>query len=485
VVARAVYRILSRLFKLIPDQKGQVVVYFTLLAPVMMGLVGLSLEGGRLLMLNSQLQDLADAAALAGAKELDGRNDAITRATNAAETRLNNDTSWSNVASLVRIQIQDPPVFYSALKGQPTSNPAPHDVTTIDPTKASYIKVTTITRKLAPAFLVAVGATSIAQTNATATAGSTYVACHVQPLMLCNPSEPDDFTATPGQLFGFTPVGGGNQQLSPGGFSLLDPSGSTSSGATAIRNLLSQTSPNFCYVDSVSPRPGQASSDVAAGINVRLDIQPNGNITGLDQTPAPNVVKGMLPLNNCDWNNPTMVPNAELPGDSDMTRQGSVLIGSTMDMTAANAYWNYHHGANWPTSLVTGQPLTRYAAYQLERGLTGPAPPWVNIPPGENPAPQCAPTAVRNVGDDTRRMISVAIVNCLANGIKGNSVASARSNMYADFFLSNPVLSQNQLNQLRATAHFQANVIYAEFVRMFTPQSDGSKLHQIVQLYRD
>jgi Flp pilus assembly protein TadG len=490
MIAKAAFRLVSEVARLVRDRNGQVVIYFTILAPVMLGLIGLSLEGGRLLMLNSQLQDLADAAALAGAKELDGGNaagnDAITRAINAAENVnvLNNTCTtqndfqrcWSTDNSF-GVQIVDPPIFYSALKGQPTDNPAANDVPTTDPTLASYIKVTTVTRQLTPAFLVAVGATSIAQTSATATAGSTYVACNVQPLMLCNPNEPNDFTATAGQLFGFTPVGGGNQQLSPGDFSLLDPSGTTNSGGTAIRNLLSQTVPNFCYADNVSPRPGQVSGDVADGINVRFDMQPQGganHLAGLDQTPAPDVIKGMKlnNYNNCNWSNPPQLANAQLPGNTDMTQSGSLLTGSTMDMAAANTYWNYHHGANWPANITT-----RYAAYQLERGITAPA--WLNNT--EVAAPQCAPAGVRNAGDDSRRMISVAIVNCQANNIKGNSVASVRSNLYADFFLTVPVFSGSVV----APADYQQNVIYAEFVRKFTPQTDGSKLHQIIQLYRD
>jgi hypothetical protein len=325
-------------------------------------------------------------------------------------------------------------------------------------------------------FLAALGASSI-KTNATVTAGSSYVACNVQPLMLCNPNEPNKFTATVGQLFGFTPVGGGDQQLSPGDFSLLDPSGTANSGRTAIRDLLSQQSPNFCYVDNVSPRPELPAQTAADAINVRFDMRPQGNneLSGLDQTPAPNVVKGLLPgVGKCNWNNTSQVTNGQLPGDTDMSRNGNLLTGSTMDMNAADAYWHYHHGANWPTSI-----RTRYAAYLLERGITGSPPPWLQRT--ENPAPQCAPASVLNSRDDTRRIISIAIVNCRANNIKADTVASVRSNVYADFFLPVPVFT----GSISAPHDYQSNVIYAEFVRMITPQLDHSKLHHIVQLYRD
>src|SRR6516165_3312316 len=80
------------------DQNGGVLLYFTIMIPVIIGMIGLALEGGQYFHLNSELQQLADAAALAGAAELDGTSDAITRATSKAETLLSNDPHWSNVA---------------------------------------------------------------------------------------------------------------------------------------------------------------------------------------------------------------------------------------------------------------------------------------------------------------------------------------------------------------------------------------------------
>ena len=60
-----------------------------------MGLIGLAHEGGRFLGVNSQLQDLADAAAIAGARELDGEAGALTRAETEARTLLDNNPRWA------------------------------------------------------------------------------------------------------------------------------------------------------------------------------------------------------------------------------------------------------------------------------------------------------------------------------------------------------------------------------------------------------
>src|SRR5262249_40010946 len=174
------------------------------------------------------------------------------------------------------------------------------------------------------------------------------------------------------------------------------------------------------------------------------DITPNGNTSGLDLTPAPTggVIKGIMtdpskPGDACKNNkynldntpappspaSTTYTPiTGQLPLATDMTNTpptGILSIGNTMDMTAANAYWQYHHGANWPT--VGGTPITRFAAYCRELGRsddcqsTGTPLTWVaNTEPH---APQCAGVSA---GDYTRRIISVAVVNCNAANVQGN-----------------------------------------------------------------
>lgn len=446
-------RFLSLFTALRQDEDGGVLLYFTIMIPVIVGMIGLALEGGQFYHLNSDLQELADAAALAGAAELDGASDAITRATTKAETLLSNDPHWSNVAYSGTYQI-NPPTFYNAL------NP---DVATTIPALAAYIKVTTVTRAVKPVFLAAIGSGTNNQTSASAVAGSIYAACNVQPLMLCNPNEPNSFTANAGDLFGFTATGstGG---YSPGDFGLLDPGGQTHAGAGVIENLLAASSPNFCYVDSVSPAQGQKTIDVASGINVRFDLPPSGNPKNIDLTPAPNVIKGQIETvskngKSCTFSNTS--PYAPMPGNTGQTQVGSTFVGGSMDTGAAATYWTYHHGAGgWPAN------ATRYSVYQGERAGT-----YAFVNGTENPAPQCNGTA----GDDTRRIISVAIVNCMAQGVQGNSNANVMSSLYADFFLTEPVTSAPDPN---------AGIIYAEFIRTWTPQSDGTKLHQIVQLYR-
>jgi Flp pilus assembly protein TadG len=503
---RKTFSFLSLLGKLAKDKDGNIAIFLTLALPVIIGMIGLVLDGGAALNLNSDLQKLADAAAIAGAAELDGASDAITRATDRAENLLSNDPHWSDVASS-GVQITTP-TFYSAL------DPVNGDTVTTNAGAAKYIGVTTVTRERTISFLSALGATGNAQTSASAIAGSISVACKVQPLMLCNPYEgTSDFHATAGQLFHFKQKGstGG---FSPGDFGLLDPPGVNSSGAKTIRNLLSQQSPNSCYVNEVSPRPGQAAGDVADGINVRFDLTPNGNTSGLDQTPAPNVIKGIMTdpsrpgdacknnkYQNDSWPSAPSPPSttstsntAQLPLATDMTPTPAVSIlsiGSTMDSTAADAYWNYHHGANWPT--IGGTRITRFQAYCQERGLGNDcqgsnSPPTWNANTEPN-APQCTSASA---GDYKRRLISVAVVNCQSQGVQGNQNTNVRSNSYAVFFLTgpSPTSQPGPLNNYLGSG--TNGDIMAEFVEMITPAGCAanptnaycSGLHQVVQLYR-
>src|SRR5687767_12232606 len=64
-------------------QEGAVAVMVALSLGVLLGLAGIVIDVGRLFVLRSELQNAADACALAAAFELDGNANALTRAENA------------------------------------------------------------------------------------------------------------------------------------------------------------------------------------------------------------------------------------------------------------------------------------------------------------------------------------------------------------------------------------------------------------------
>ena len=83
------------------DRRGTVLVQFTVYMGAMFGLIGLSLDGARYLMVNNDLQDLADAAALRGAQDLDGSTRALNAIANAMAFTNNNVSLFNTSAAKI------------------------------------------------------------------------------------------------------------------------------------------------------------------------------------------------------------------------------------------------------------------------------------------------------------------------------------------------------------------------------------------------
>src|SRR4051812_16014809 len=87
----------------ISDRRASVLVLFTILTPVLLGMIGLAVDGGRAFILQTTLQDIADAAALAGATELDATATAQDRARDKALNFLANSPKFANSAAGAQI----------------------------------------------------------------------------------------------------------------------------------------------------------------------------------------------------------------------------------------------------------------------------------------------------------------------------------------------------------------------------------------------
>lgn len=468
------------------DKRGSIIIQSTLTIIVIMGMIGLALDGGRLFMVNNDLQDLADAAALAGAAKLDGTSGAMQRA-DAAARNLNNNVRWWNVSGPKILALTSGVQFYKTLSDLDADNPAQTDK------DANYIKVTTGAWQVAPTFLVVVGAISNNSTNATAVAESGTAMCVPMSMMLCNPYEPltdstgdtSNFNPAPGTMFVFGTTG--NTRYSPGVFNLLQDANQDNSDL-AVEKLLAQQTADLCSTAGTRPAQGQKTNATQIGINVRFDQQPNGDVTGLDQTPAPIKIDGYVPRNGtnfCDGNlvNDTPTPysncatdhtiSCPLPRDqtfSSVGSSGGSQIGGGPALTDLQAYWSNHHPGILPTGVNT-----RYQIYQLEVAGTGNAKTWLTDTV-EPHGPQCAlaSTEVPPEFAASRRVVPIAVVDCLYWGVKGNSVNKIRINSYADFFLTEATPSSGSTS----------GNIYTEFVTTHHTDENGSGLHSIVRLVR-
>ena len=70
--------------RFVRDEDGTILVIVAMALGMILGMIALSFDLGRIAATQSEIQSYADHVALAAAGELDGENDALTRATNAA-----------------------------------------------------------------------------------------------------------------------------------------------------------------------------------------------------------------------------------------------------------------------------------------------------------------------------------------------------------------------------------------------------------------
>jgi Flp pilus assembly protein TadG len=174
------------------DTSGVILPYVTIMLVVIVGLSVLALDGARLMSLQTQLQNGADALALAGAAELDRLPDAETRARTAIERLFTNSTMFGSGAS--RTIAVSNIKFYSRL---PASDASPMSAGTlaIRPGNARFVSVTVRPITL-PTILPAAlfGGANTVTTAASAVAGFDQVVCGVTPIYVCNPYETPGIT---------------------------------------------------------------------------------------------------------------------------------------------------------------------------------------------------------------------------------------------------------------------------------------------------
>jgi hypothetical protein len=476
------------------DERGVITVMALIATVLFVGFGGLAIDIGRMYNMHSQLQAYADHVALAAAAELDGLDGAIARATRAAQ----GDAGDPPLTGVQTFAVGSPylrvlqPVFLRALPPDPLSQYDMSDLgpyVTTEDSKARFVWVTVEPRTMNFAMLpimhlVADLSTPASATlPATAVAGFTREVCNSPPLMMCNPYESGgnkDFTPIIGQQILLKTQGSGSSWV-PGDFGLLDSADTGGEddctgglgGTNRIRCVLALVNPNTqCVGDRVNIRPGQATS-VHAGLNVRFDIwDPPLQTKQSDPAfaPAANVTKGMShPANQCALNKFTTAPDTvPLPRDGCFeagTCDGG-RFGDGITTAELSAYWSANHGgAALPGELIGG---TRYDVYryEIDHGMI----PESTDPNGEQGTPSCAPAGVDSALRD-RRVLIVAVVNCIEQGIQGNRddvpvVAFAR------MFMTEPVGDGPE------------DDLYAEVLGVVRPGGNDGVLHEFPQLYR-
>jgi Flp pilus assembly protein TadG len=317
---------------LMRDNRGAIAVYIAIITPVMIGVGAMTLDIGRLITLNTELQYAADAASLAGARELDRFPGAIARGRAAAQGAIANIQTFAGDGGGKGVAIDttecaNPPVAPCVrfLKSLPIDDDDPiqaSDVTTKDD-EARFMEVHVGARAITNALiqLVTLGnGPSTISTVASAVAGNDQVICRVPPMFMCNPTEPDtnidlnlqaDLSVLEGRQIEMFHQGG-TGQYTPGNFGLLCPTGTEGSpcGAGFIRDALASTTGTCVSLQVAETKTGVTLQMVRTGINARHDYftpqaKNSDNIPWrtLDEfVPAANVTQGAKPPNNTQGN---------------------------------------------------------------------------------------------------------------------------------------------------------------------------------------
>ena len=478
------------------DKRGVVapVVALSLFALIAVG--GLAFDYAHMAALDTELQQAADQAALAAATQLDGKANAIARATAAAQNLVVNNTRFANDIPSRAITIPTL-TFYDSYD---QSTDAFGTVTTAD-ASAKVVKVAVGGRKAYFALTPIVawlntGANNSGAMNAEAVASVGSAICKTPPVMLCNPDEPSNNT---NENLSFTAVKGvglrlvtGNATV-PGNFGWLQAG--IANGSSALASALGYNSPpgNCQPVDGVTTKTGMDAS-VLTALNTRYDVYANGNTTCPSQyggtcSPAMNTRKDLVcgpdsaktGCKNDTWNeafipyHPASAVALPSDGSGDPSIMGypkdlcqavprsTVLAGScavkgtgTWDRDAYfRVNYGYANEAAWRAGmgLTSTAPLpTRFEVYQWElthQTLTvggksvGMAVPQIDNKSRAFSYPATGrPGVAASTTQADRRRISVAVLNCQALNVNGK-VSNAPVASWLDIFLVEPAIDRS------------------------------------------
>ncbi|MDQ2937876.1 MAG: Tad domain-containing protein [Acidobacteriota bacterium] len=239
--------------------------------------VGLGVDISRFYLAKTELQNAADASALAAVSALNSSSAGITEATNRAVNVMNNyDFNQQNV-KFPRANV----LFAKNLDGPYLSEGSAQ----ANPKDIRFVQVTTPASPVGVSFAVTVLGSS-KNLTATATAGYSVpinVFCNWIPLSVID----YDVPMVPGQTY--TIRSGPGNKVSPGNYQILAVSGR---GGKDVREGLA-SGVDLCAeagaIYNVDTKPGVTAGPVRQGINTRFDSYQGGTVNPTDHPPDSNI----------------------------------------------------------------------------------------------------------------------------------------------------------------------------------------------------
>ena len=258
--------------------------------------VGLGVDISRFYLTKTELQNAADAAALAAVSALNTAPQGITKAADRAVATMNNyDFNKTNVTFpranvLFAVNLDGPYVSEASAQGQAA--------------KIRFVQVTTQDSPVGISFAASVLGSS-KNLSATATAGLSVPLnnfCNFLPVSVIDYGTP----ITPGNTYTFRASSGGGS-ISPGNYQILAVAGA---GGQDVRVGLAAgvdkcAAPGQVY--NVDTKPGGTAGPVRQGLNTRFDDYQTSQVNP-DQMPPDTNIRENLTYDQYKTGSPTQAP---------------------------------------------------------------------------------------------------------------------------------------------------------------------------------
>jgi len=275
--------------RFLKNQQGAVAATYALALIPLIAIAGLGFDYARVAGMDTELQNAADQAALAGSTQLDRRSGSMERSINAVRTGLvSNHTLFASDGTTTNVDVPELNIkFYSNRIDAEAGTNSFTDTTRF--AEAGFVSVTVETRSANYSLTPIVGAIK-GDMFASAVAGLGSALCRIPPLMVCNPDEGDrEGDGEPGAVFDAAragvgvlvvagQAGGGGGFWEPGNYGFLD----LGNGANAVAEGLGWLGPgggctSITGADTIDPEeeidtePGLKAGAIDS-INTRFDI---------------------------------------------------------------------------------------------------------------------------------------------------------------------------------------------------------------------
>ena len=396
---------LSRFYK---DQGAAIAPLFALGIGVLVTLSAVGFDYGRLMALDTELQNAAGEAALAAATQLDGSDNAMANARNAATSRFastastfTNETRFANDTRITGVTDPRPitSLGFRFWDGYNSTTDVAGALLTSDASSkdAQVVEVTVNARRVFYALTPLVNAISSGDVIGRALAGVQASQCNVAPMFFCLPQESGsnvlDFPRSQdiGHELKLHLRNSQSEVFTPGNFEFLDfPYGTNSQQNTRL-GLNTAAAGCFAATPDQTTVPGNRPT-MGRALNTRLDVfdaplkSTDCNTNNGDFCPSANATKDWVNVQSKNQNQPATCA-ATSPNNSTWMRYSDVTApvlanpgypdDSAFSGVLGNGSWattnwmnTNHSGTNFAVipDVDGNGSISRYEAFLWELG---------------------------------------------------------------------------------------------------------------------